>query len=174
MIQLQLADFINQCLGGDVAVDYVQAPHPAQGPFPHGGDGYEWWSAPLDRTYESGWIGDDGLDASLAMLTDRIGAVKYDGVIGFSQGGGMAHALVSSGIIQTGILFCPVVPSGRQWPPTGSNPGRVLIVTDDSDPTAQAPQFESAVEVIRHDEGHRIPETTRELEKIVKQFLKKI
>ena len=61
-----------------------------------------------------GWLGDLGLEESKEYLLEKLHADgPYDGVIGFSQGGGMAHFLLGEGLVKKGILLSPVCPQRR-------------------------------------------------------------
>jgi hypothetical protein len=99
---------------GDVEVEFVPAPHPARGPGFYPGEGFEWWYSPTYKSAMMGWLGDLGLEESKEYLLEKLHADgPYDGVIGFSQGGGMAHFLLGEGLVKKGILLSPVCPQRR-------------------------------------------------------------
>ena len=148
---------------GDIDVDYVQAPHPARGPGLYPGEGFEWWYSPTYKSAMMGWLGDLGLEESMKYLRNKIEVDgPYDGIFGFSQGGGMAHFLLAEGLVKQGILFSPVVPLGRDWPPSKATDFRALVLLDPADFTGEAYPLQG-MKVIEHNENHTIPKITDEI-----------
>ena len=154
-----LKDLVN---GGAVDVVYAQAPHAARGPCPQGiQDGFEWWYTDGSQSYEDGWRGSLGVDESLEYLRKLCADKKFDGVVGFSQGAGMAHALLTEGVVTRGILFSPVSPLINQWPihANVSNQNSVIIIRDPNDDTTIAYAIDGAG-VFDHSQGHVVPDTS--------------
>jgi hypothetical protein len=83
---------------------------------------------------------------------------KFDGVVGFSQGAGMAHALLAEGLMDRGILFSPVCPLINKWPihATTSIIKSVIIVRDPNDDTTIGYAIDGS-DVFDHDQGHIVP-----------------
>ena len=157
VLQHQLADFVERM--DDIEVKYVQAPHAARGPCPHDGPGFEWWSAQADKSYTDGWIGDVGLDQSVDALQRFVASNgPFVGVIGFSQGGGMAQYLVDAGLVSKAILFSPVAPRRDGWL-ADSRSTRCLVFKDLNDKSVEGFSTEG-MQVIQHGEGHSIPKLT--------------
>ena len=155
VIEHQLGEFVPAFIG-DVELVCPQAPHPARGPCPHGGEGFEWWSAIEDSSYEGGWIGDIGLDDSMKLVEEICRKTEFDGVIAFSQGAGLAHALLVEGLVKKGILFSPVAPKGRVWPPKTVGSFRAVVIRDMADGSVDGyPTCD--LTVITHNAGHSIP-----------------
>ena len=147
----------------NVEVEFVQAPHAARGPGFYPGDGFEWWYSPTYKSPMMGWLGDLGLDESMNFLKKKIEADgPYHGVIGFSQGGGMAHFLLGEGLVKKGILFSPVVPLRHDWPPTKGTPFKALVLFDPADITGEGYPVDG-MEAITHAENHNIPVLTDEI-----------
>jgi hypothetical protein len=95
---------------------------------------------------------------------------SFEGVIGFSQGAGIAHYLVSHGLVGKGILFSPVAPRNRSsWPGGEGTSGRVLAVLDEGDVTVTGYPLD-AMTVLKHCEGHRIPKISKELLSEIKKL----
>ena len=164
VIRSQLAELIERI--GNVEVVTIEGPHPARGPLPDGVEnGYEWWYSTKHTSYHTGWLGDDGLDASIEMANAFVRTNgPFDVVIGFSQGAGIAHSLVVGQMIPRGILFSPVAPVGRQWPPSQfpADTSAVVTIMDRSDETTAGYDV-GGMTVLTHDEGHRIPKLTDEM-----------
>jgi predicted esterase len=171
VLQHQLAELIDMFLS-DAKVDFVQAPHAARGPCPHGGEGFEWWSAVEDDSYEGGWIGDVGLDESIEILRQRIASTgPYDGVIGFSQGAGMAHHLAALGLVAKAILISPVAPTGRSWPASSHDSSvSVIVLRDPSDKSVDGYPIDG-IDLVLHSQGHAIPHMQGDVESVLRRWL---
>ena len=153
----QLSELVTKL--GDMDVVYVQAPHAHRGPCPFGDSGFEWWSAPEDVSYMGGWIGKEGVQESIKYLESKVREEgPFAGVIGFSQGGGMAIDLLATGLVQKGILFSPVVPLGIDWPLTGTGVTKynAVVFRDEVDPSFVGVPTEGMVQVL-HSEQHAVP-----------------
>ena len=155
---------------GDVDIEFVNAPHAARGPGFYPGEGFEWWYSPTYKSAMMGWIGDLGLEESKEYLRKIIRENgPFDGVIGFSQGGGMAHFLLGQGIVKKGILFSPVVPLGHTLNPiTNSN---VLVALDPADFTGEAVPLDG-LKQFTHGENHTIPDAKNGIWCDIEQSLK--
>ena len=171
VLQHQLAEFIDMFLS-DAKVDFIQAPHAARGPCPHGGEGFEWWSAVEDDSYEGGWIGDVGIDESIEILRQRIASTgPYEGVVGFSQGAGMAHHLVVVGLVTKAILFSPVAPRGRSWHTSlQDSSASVIVLWDPSDKSVAGYPIDGLALVL-HSQGHAIPHIKEDAEAYLRKWL---
>lgn len=155
---------------GDVDIEFVNAPHRARGPGFYPGDGFEWWYSPTYKSAMMGWIGDLGLEESkehLRKIIEEKG--PFDGVIGFSQGGGMAHFLLGQGIVKKGILFSPVVPLGHTLSPIINS--NVLVALDPADFTGEAVPLDGIPQFI-HSENHAIPDEKNEIWSDIEKSLK--
>ena len=142
----------------DMDIEYIDAPHVARGPCPYDSEGFEWWWGQQDTSYENGWVGDGGLDESIEFIERKVQETgPYAGVIGFSQGGGMALHLVASGLVDRAILFSPVVPSGRDWPSKIHETGYKAIVIRDMNDHSVDGFPTDGMAVITHSEMHVIP-----------------
>jgi hypothetical protein len=138
---------------------------------------YEWWRSGVEgEGYDTAWIGSDGLDRSFEWLRAQVQSEQYAGVIGMSQGAGMAYLLVLSGAVPRGLLFSPVGPSNCK--------GHVHKMLQSSEAPAMAPTFNYpllvvwdltdtpsedfirdvikegplAVQEVHHDGGHVVPQ----------------
>jgi dienelactone hydrolase len=110
-----------------------------------------------------GWIGDVGLDESIAFLREKIHKDgPYQGVIGFSQGASMAHYLLSAGLVTRGILFSPVLPLGRAWPPLENRQYSAVIFFDPADMTGESYPRKGMTGVL-HNENHSVPLLTDQI-----------
>ena len=172
----QLNGFMKEVFGETVRVIYAQAPHAARGPCPQGiQDGFEWWYASDKESYDDGWRGSQGLEESLGVLRKMLADQKFDGVVGFSQGGGMAHALLSEGLVSRGLLFSPVGPTVPVWPmhTKEDSLSNVIMIRDPSDVTTAGYAVDGA-EVFEHSKGHVIPNpsTLVDLDIITKSLMK--
>ena len=149
---------------GDVEVDFVPALHPARGE----PKGFEWWSSPTFNNYFMGWIGDVGLDESLEYQREKVAKDgPYAGVIGFSQGGAMAHSLLTRGLVQRGILFSPVLPSGRKWPPGENTSYDAVVIYDPADLTGEN-YPRAGIPETTHSENHVVPVLTDKMKEMIR------
>ena len=74
----------------------------------------------LGEGYDTAWIGAEGLDESCKWLRTRAQQPQehqegsweegYAGVLGMSQGAGMAYLLLRTGVVPRALLFSPVGP----------------------------------------------------------------
>ena len=132
---------------------------------------YEWWGRPGAYDDRPSWEGGiDGLEPALARLIDE---GPYDGVIGFSQGGGLASLVPS----RWTLLFSSILPPagmqsesgrGRDPAPAASQAARrpssrrvSLHAFDPSEEHAElcvsmTSRFEAPI-VAHHSEGHVVP-----------------
>jgi predicted esterase len=158
IMEHQVAEVMKMLLGENVDVMYAQAPHVARGPCPQGvQDGFEWWYKNGELSYETGWIGDDGLDESLKSLRDLCKREKFDGVVGFSQGGGMAHALICEEIANRAILFSPVAPMQSAWRDRKYKPDAKVVVIRDPNDTSMDGFNTEGMRCFNHTFGHTVP-----------------
>ena len=137
-------------------------------------------------SYDLGWRGHAGFEASLAHVRAHLAAEGarsgsghhgYVGVIGFSQGAALAHRLVASGDLPVGVLLSPVAPLGgavgKEWD-YGSEvvdaaAGNKLVVSLDSDNDPPAATYvqrmgAAGAEALRHGSAHAVPEASTNAE----------
>ena len=172
VIEHQLGALIAKLLP-DAQFVYPAAPHEAKGPCPIEGQGFEWWSSDKQGTaYETGWIGSNGLGESLEVMRNLCEKHSFAGVIGFSQGAGIAHELVASGKIPKGILFSPVAPVRDSWPIDIAIDcsKSVVIVQDNNDSSVQS-YPKTGLTVIQHQEGHNIPDMDQKMIEMIRNSI---
>jgi NADPH:quinone reductase-like Zn-dependent oxidoreductase/predicted esterase len=169
VIQHQLAELVGAL--GDVEIVTVQASHRARGPCPDGiEEGFEWWSNPNAVSYHEGWIGDDGLEKSVDEIVKFVKENgDFDCVVGFSQGGGMAHYLVNAGLVTRGLLFSPVLPRTRDGWIKHVNDEKIVVVYDTADGTVGEYPMDR-MQKFTHSEGHKIPKMKDETLKAIRQL----
>ena len=135
---------------------------------------FEWWrSGDEDECYDTAWIGHDGLTQSFEWLRNHINNGGYAGVIGMSQGAGMAYLLMLTGIIPRGLLFSPVGPDNyrafsqplidtAQHALAGALP--LLVVWDPDDTPSEEfirqviCQGPLSLQEVHHNGGHIVPQ----------------
>eukprot|EP01063_Lacrimia_lanifica_P039385 TRINITY_DN863_c0_g1_i1.p1 TRINITY_DN863_c0_g1~~TRINITY_DN863_c0_g1_i1.p1 ORF type:complete len:3361 (+),score=1140.56 TRINITY_DN863_c0_g1_i1:103-10185(+) len=109
---------------GSVELVLANAPHAARGKgdpnIPESEKTYEWWWFDGCRGYDEGFHLErcEGLHDSIAFLAALEGEHgPFDGVVGFSQGAGMAHLAAQYGIGRFLVLFSPVFSYDVNLPP---------------------------------------------------------
>ncbi|KAF4667936.1 hypothetical protein FOL47_003329 [Perkinsus chesapeaki] len=169
-----LADFLG------VEFVFVNAPHQAHGPGygEKGGiaDGFEWWwkGDSADTTYDSGWIGSEGLKTSQDFLRQQLERVKPEGVVGFSQGGGMAYWMLCRGLVKNGLIFSPVGPdTDESLSPQSESTVVVVRSTQKDEASAAYCQNVLKCDFLAHEEGHVVPSCGSEKYKELYDTVKK-
>ena len=134
---------------------------------------FEWWrSGVANEGYDTAWIGHHGLAESFQWLQARVKREEYAGVIGMSQGAGMAYLLTLTGAVPRGLLFSPVGPDNcKAFAKTLIDSAGVslhspplLVVWDPSDTPSEEfiqdviKQGPMQVEEVHHDGGHIVPQ----------------
>ncbi|KAL1519792.1 hypothetical protein AB1Y20_023299 [Prymnesium parvum] len=156
MLSVQLRPYITN--HGEFEFVFANAPRSSTGEpevgIPPQVETFEWWGTG-NVPYKDAWkTGFDGFDEALAALN---ASGPYDGVIGFSQGGGVA-SLVSS---RWYIGFSPVEPPTTPSSPLGQDIRPSLLFYDPNEEyVSQAQSVKSRfkhAEVQTHTFGHVVP-----------------
>ena len=172
VFQDQLKDYI-PLLGENAEVDFVAAPHAGRGTSLYPGEPREWWYSPTYSSFMMGWLGDLGLEESKTFLKNKIlQDGPYHGILGFSQGGGMAHFALAEGLIKRGILFSPVVPLGHSWPPSKDLDYQAIVFLDPADLTGEGYPL-NGMKIVSHSENHTVPAMTEEIRGVIEEFTSK-
>lgn len=159
-----LGDFL------DIDLIFINAPHEAHGPG-YGRstgalDGYEWWwkGDSEDVSYETGWIGTEGLLSSQEFLREQVQRVRPSGVVGFSQGGGMAYWMLCEGLVNTAVLFSPVSPAVAQTKRLMDSSNVVVVRSSRADEASMVFCDDIIDEdlILIHEEGHAVPKCSEE------------
>eukprot|EP00397_Hematodinium_sp_SG-2012_P000061 GEMP01000061.1.p1 GENE.GEMP01000061.1~~GEMP01000061.1.p1 ORF type:complete len:3378 (+),score=868.45 GEMP01000061.1:1322-10135(+) len=129
----------------------------------------EWWRCPSTKDDNgviplgTGWDQADceGLDESLSLLEKVIREQgPFTGIVGFSQGGAMAHILASRGYFKWAVLFSPVICRDARADFSTTSHYPAMIIFDPDEPVQDHCHQIHAITggaVIEHQRGHYVP-----------------
>jgi len=156
---------ITSALGGFEWV-FITSPRPASGPpapkvLPE--EAREWWGQP-GGAYETGWLASTSQYEGLDTTLKSIDASGFLGVVGFSQGGGVAALLKSKWTVFFSAVLPPNLkkasnetPSFHSWDPNEDYVEQMIEVSE---------HFTNK-QVVLHNEGHVVPRDSEVVRKVI-------
>lgn len=161
-MNLQMAHLLSAF--GSVEWVFMSAPRRASGPSAPGipkDEAFEWWGQE-GGDFQTGWLEATSRYAGIDETLRSVEAMKPMGVVGFSQGGGIAALLDASWI----VLFSAVTPRGLArrdvpslhcWDPQEDYVEQMIEVSE---------HFTNK-EIVHHNEGHTVPRAQVVVDKFV-------